>query len=208
MAEERLPEYLKKQLAQINDVTKDKMFILYAPTWRGGEGAIGLYDFSDQEIESLKSFLLKNNAVMGVRLHPFLNAGTEERVLRLIDNELIIDVGSQKFSEMQMLVRRCDICITDYSSAYIDAMYLEKPVFCFCYDYDNYKDVEKGFLYDLDSVFPSQKQTSFVELLKYIQSEIDSGTQTQSLSYQQIKKFFYQYTDGDNCKRIISLIEH
>jgi|GEM_PF-1419064 len=208
MAEERLPEYLKKQLAQINDVTKDKMFILYAPTWRGGEGAIGLYDFSDQEIESLKSFLLKNNAVMGVRLHPFLNAGTEERVLRLIDNELIIDVGSQKFSEMQMLVRRCDICITDYSSAYIDAMYLDKPVFCFCYDYDNYKDVEKGFLYDLDSVFPSQKQTSFVELLKYIQSEIDSGTQTQSLSYQQIKKFFFQYTDGDNCKRIISLIEH
>ena len=98
--------------------------------------------------------------------------------------------------------------LTDYSSAYIDAMYLDKPFFCFCYDYDNYKDVEKGFLYDLDSVFPSQKQTSFVELLTYIQSEIDSGTQTQSLSYQQIKKFFFQYTDGDNCKRIISLIEH
>ena len=208
MPEEQLPEYLKKQLNKINTLAQGKKFILYAPTWRGGDGCVGLYDFSDEEVKSLKDFLLKNNAIMGIRLHPFFNAGTEERALRLIDNKLIIDVGSQYFSEIQMLIRKCDICLTDYSGAYIDAMYINKPVFYFCYDYDNYKNVEKGFLYDVDDIFPSQKQVSFIELLKYMQEEINSKTQVNSFSYQKIKRFFYQYTDGNNCKRLIQLIEN
>jgi CDP-glycerol glycerophosphotransferase (TagB/SpsB family) len=45
-----------------------------------------------------------------------------------------------------------DILITDYSSCYFDFTLLNRPIIHFVYDYDEYKNQDRGLYYDLEDV--------------------------------------------------------
>lgn len=129
------------------EIPPDKKVILYAPTFRefsraeDGRNALGIpIDFSRWEAA------LGQDYVLLVTAHYEVAKLLDE----LPENDFVIN-GFQ-YPELNDLIKVSDILISDYSSIVFDYSILERPIFCYGYDYDSYA-VERGLYTDLDKLF-------------------------------------------------------
>ena len=118
--------------------------ILVMPTWRGSDYPRGEQFYGTEFYRHFQS-LLRNSRL--IRL-------LEERDLRLIfyphielQNELDkfkpaserIILASWRDYDVQTLLMRCSLLITDYSSVFFDAGYMEKPVIYYQFDPEDFR---------------------------------------------------------------------
>jgi len=204
-----LPAYLSSQVNTISQIKRGRRLITYAPTYRQTAAVKDsyYYQFSNEEIDKLKEILIKHNAVFGFRTHYFRNNKNLFNIEKFIDDEYIFDLGHSNFSEIASVIRESDLIITDYSSVYIDALYLNKPVFCFAYDLEHYRDNQDGLLYDLDIAFPGAVVSDYQSLMNELDKELTKNTQTDSVKYKISQKMFFEYIDDKNTDRIIKKIK-
>lgn len=124
-----------------------------------------------------------------------------------IDNEFIIDMSQKTIPEFSAIARELDLLITDYSSVYMEALYLNKPMLCFGYDIEHYKKNEDGLLYDMNLAFPGKISTSFQNLLKNIEETIHKTPieikNEQAVAHQ----LFFEHKDNLNSQRVKEKIE-
>lgn len=132
---------------EILGIPLDKKVILYMPTWRQ-------YDLDSSNNIFCKPPInidywrnkLGNDYVLLIRAHYAVSAA-----LALKDDEFVKNVSN--YPKINDLYLASDILISDYSSAIIDYSILERPIFCFAYDYEKY--IKKIGLYlDLEKEFP------------------------------------------------------
>lgn len=128
-------------------IPENKKVILYAPTFRessragDGRNALGIpIDFAKWEKE------LGSEYVMLVTAH--------YEVAKLLDelpkNNFVINAF--KYPVLNDLIKVSDVLISDYSSIVFDFSIMERPIFCYGYDYDSYAK-ERGLYTDLDRLF-------------------------------------------------------
>lgn len=128
-------------------IPQSKRVILYAPTFRefsraeDGRNALGIpIDFSKWE------------AALGQEYVLLVTAHYE--VAKLLDelpkNDFVINAF--QYPVLNDLIKVSDILISDYSSIVFDYSILERPIFCYGYDYDSYSR-ERGLYADLDQLF-------------------------------------------------------
>jgi CDP-glycerol glycerophosphotransferase (TagB/SpsB family) len=204
-----LPSYLRDDVLKIKELKKDKLLILYAPTYRQSHiiESASYYQFSKEQMDRLKNLLEKHNAILGFRMHYFRNSNSLFNLEDYIDNETFFDLSHENVSEIAATIRVSDMVITDYSSVYIDAMYLNKAVFSFAYDLNDYMQNQDGILYDLSLAFPSKINESFDELLESLENELKTHNQSSTDRYNLTKKLYFKYSDIQNSKRVIQKIE-
>lgn len=206
--ESRLPRYIRESIEAIRHIRQSRKLVLYAPTYRQ-TGAISdawYYQFSDEEISSLKTMLRKNNAILGYRPHYFKNSTQYFNLDKYIDNDLIFDFSQAVVPEFSALARECDLLITDYSSVCIEAMYLAKPVISFAYDFEHYQSRQDGLLYDMSLVFPGPVCRSFSEVLFALQEKL-IGTEIDIIQDQDVaRNIFFNHQDANNCKRVFEAV--
>ena len=114
-------EKLKKEFYEQYPNLKDKKKILYIPTFRKGS-SINLEEVTSSKLNEEIYHLI-------IRLHPLDKTHVDEKYL--IDKKYNI----------YDLLKICDYIITDYSATLIEASLLEKPIFLYLYDYENYNNV-------------------------------------------------------------------
>lgn len=129
---ERIRENLK--------VPSDKQMILYMPTWREYENKELDYELWEQS--------LSDKYVMCVRTHHFAKERLDEKY-----NTGFWKDGTN-YANVNELYKAADILISDYSSAFFDYGLLGKPMFCYAYDYERFKN-ETGLFMDLENEFPN-----------------------------------------------------
>lgn len=210
MPEEQLPLYIRDSLDKIRAIKQGKKLIIYAPTYRQiavSESAY-YYQFSAEEIEQLKDFLRSNNAVLGYRPHYFKNSTEFFNLDQYIDHELIFDLSQSAVPEFSALARECDLLLTDYSSVYIEALYLNKPVICFGYDIEHYRSQQDGLLYDIELAFPGPVVEEFTQLIPTVQEKLNTPTQHIEQEQKTAKQLFFKYQDASNSERVIKRIQH
>lgn len=128
-------------------IPQSKKVILYAPTFRefsrakDGRNALGIpINFSKWETALGQEYVLLVTA--------------HYEVAKLLDelpkNGFIINAF--QYPEINDLIKVSDILISDYSSIVFDYSILERPVFCYGYDYDTYS-AERGLYTDLEALF-------------------------------------------------------
>ena len=203
-----LPLYLRKQVEMLHHLKNGKRLITYAPTYRQ-MGAIRdstYYQFSPKEIKDLRNLLKKHDAIFGFRMHYFRNDKYLFNVEDFVDNKYIFDLGDRIFSEIAPEIRESDLLITDYSSVFFDALYVNKPVFCFAYDMEHYRNNQDGILYDLKLVCPGPVVTKYDDLLIELKGELINENQVNSVHYQISKQIFFEYVDSDNSERVIKRV--
>lgn len=66
-------------------------------------------------------------------------------------------------TDIYPFLKEADILITDYSSVLFDFLYLERDIICYSYDFDEYKDADKGFVLDYMQL-PADKVYTLDEL--------------------------------------------
>ncbi|WPR71616.1 CDP-glycerol glycerophosphotransferase family protein [Flavobacterium sp. NG2] len=209
LAYNELPNYLKSQIDYIKEIKKDKKLILYAPTYRqtAAVGSSEYYQFTDEEIKKLVVILKDNNAILGIRLHYFRHSDTLFNIEKYIDDEFIFDLGHTKIPEIAPLIREADFVVSDYSSVFIEAMYLNKSVIAFAYDFEHYSKEQDGVLYDFKMVFPGDIVSNYDELLSSLDVALQTNEENSNERYRNAQRFFYKHRDTSNSKRVVEMVK-
>lgn len=140
----------------------DKKIILYAPTWRdstdnGKTCAIAPpIDAKKWEQE------LKDEYIVLFRMHAYTNT-----LLGIEFNDTLRDYS--QYPTVNDLFKVADILISDYSASMADYAILERPVLCFTYDYEQYRD-ERGLYVDYDKDMPSGNLRTEDDVIRYIKT--------------------------------------
>lgn len=129
-------------------IPEDKKVILYMPTYREFEiDKNGMITFNMPIHFEKWSQLLKDDFILLFRAHYLVD--------KVIDYQNIDFIKSvSTYPSLNDLYLVSDLLISDYSSAYFDYSILNKPMFCFAYDYKEYME-KRGLYMDLD-VLPCQ----------------------------------------------------
>lgn len=91
-----------------------------------------------------------------------------------------------------------DIMISDYSGTFIDYSILDRPMFCFAYDYDEYKK-KRGFFIDINTELPCSVDHTEDEVIYHIKN------MDRDKCCEMTHKFHMKYApyDGNNASEII-----
>ncbi len=155
-------EELKLFLRQKLNIPADKKIILYAPTWRDSVNSGKSYDIAPPiDFKKWENNLGKDYIVL-FRAHHITT-----KVLGVKFNDFVIDVSD--YPNVNDLLIASDILISDYSSIIMDYCILERPIFSFAYDYDEYLK-ERGTYVDIDEKLPNKSCRTQDELLNRIEN--------------------------------------
>ena len=208
--EARLPRYIRDSIQTIRDVRQGRKLVLYAPTYRQTDVSrdARYYQFSDEEIERLKVVLRASGAILGYRPHYFKNSSEYFNLDKFIDNELIFDFSQSVIPEFSAAARECALLITDYSSIYIDTLYLGKPLICFAYDLDHYQNQQDGLLYDMSLAFPGPICQTFEDVLLAIEKKLADEAIDKAVEQNVARRIFFKYQDNRNSQRVIEKLQY
>ena len=147
-------EYKKKIQNKVREKypqLKKKKTIVYAPTFRK-------YVENKDKIEELINTVDYGKYNLIIKLHPLTN-------LKLQHDKAIFD---KNFSTVEIMTIS-DYIITDYSAIVFEAAMLLKPIFFYCYDYDNYYK-KRNFYIDYKKEMPGVISDNAKEIIKSIES--------------------------------------
>ncbi|OWJ91212.1 teichoic acid biosynthesis protein B [Pseudomonas sp. A46] len=208
MPEAALPRFLASEVDTIRRFKRGRRLVTYAPTFRESEvEAASCYQFSDDQITRLKTLMARHDAVFGFRMHYFRKGDQLFNMERYIDGETLLDLGHKTIHEIAPVLRESDLVVTDYSSVYIDALYLDKPVFSFAYDLEHYQARQNGLLYDMELAFPGPVLKDFDDLLRALDEELTCPRQVAGGRYEQTKKLFFSFQDDCNSARLVDRLK-
>ena len=201
--EASLPADYRDHLRQVDRTLAGRRMVLYAPTWR--EDADSLYTFSAEEERRLGEVLERHHAVLAIRGHP--NVRSHEAYDRDRPAGAILSVND--YPDPNLLLRRTDVLVTDYSSIYIDFLLLDRPVIHFAYDLEAYLE-ERGFLYDVDEAFAGPCARTFDDLLDHLEGALARDPEHSRRQRERAARLFHDHDDGaaaEVCDRIRALID-
>ena len=136
---------------------KDKINVLYVPTFRKNQ--------TNSMNEIYKKFDFdKYNLI--IKYHP-LDKTRMIRDSRISSKAVIVRDTNINIYD---LYKVADVIITDYSAASLEACLLEKPVYFYLYDIDEYRE-DPGLNIDLFEEMPWCTSKSFDEIMAWIEED-------------------------------------
>lgn len=149
---------LKKQLG----LPLNKKIIMYAPTWRDSDDGGKTYTIAPPiNFNEWEKHLDKEYIVI-LRTHHLTT-----KLMNVKFNDFVRNFS--EYPRINDLFKVSDLLISDYSACIADFSILERPILCFGYDYDTYKN-ERGFYIDIPKDLPIEFFRDSHKLLKYILS--------------------------------------
>lgn len=140
----------------------DKKVILYAPTWRDStDGGVSYEIKPPIDIKKWETSL-GDEYVLAMRTHQYTN-----KLLGIEFNDFCRDFCI--YQNVNDLLKVADLMISDYSAIMADYSILERPILCFAYDYEWFRDT-RGLYLDYTKEMPSGILRSEDEVLAYIKS--------------------------------------
>ncbi|EAK8404926.1 CDP-glycerol:glycerophosphate glycerophosphotransferase [Listeria monocytogenes] len=182
--------YTKEKYMKMYPQLRDKKVLLYAPTFRGGPNERFNYSVV-LDIAALKKEL-GDTHILILKFHPVIKNVS----FNVDENDpFILDLTSN--NDINDLMLFSDALITDYSSVIFEFSLMNKPIYFFAYDIDDYLD-ERGFYFDYKATIPG-------EVFKDTPSLIES-IKTENYNYDELevfKKKFVGSLDGNSTKRFV-----
>lgn len=133
-------------------IDKKKKTILYAPTFRdNSEDNMIPMDFDKWQRR------LGNEYVLLFRAHPVI-----ADKMNLPKNGIVKDVSS--YADNMDIMIASDILISDYSGIFFEYAILDRPMFCYAYDYDEYIK-KRGLYMDLRKELPSGTEDEIIDMI-------------------------------------------
>jgi glycosyltransferase involved in cell wall biosynthesis len=148
--------------------------------------------------ERLSAVMQKYGYTLNYFLHPsfgqFEHLFESER-----PNIRIVRDGDEQIDD---LLRRCKMLITDYSSVAWDVLYMNKPILFFQFDLDTFAETPGSYL-DMRTELPGDRCETVDDLLQLIESYASSGFRMPE-RYAALSHEFFDHTDSKNCERIVA----
>lgn len=177
----------KQKLISKYPVLENKKIILYAPTFRGN-----IYQgFKAVDFDATKVLnALGDDYVLIYKFHPLLLKA------KLQDDKRIINLNHEDTHDLFTV---SDMLISDFSSIIFDYSLLNKPMYFYVPDLDEYLKT-LGCFVDYSQVMPGAICKNETEL-------IDAIKENKSYDIKKFSQMFFKYQDGKNSERVIQLID-
>lgn len=173
-----------------------KKVILYAPTWRDNTYNKNGYTMKLQVDFNLWKEILGEDYVVLYKPHYLI---VDEIKIRYELRDFIYEIDPK--SDINELYLLSEILITDYSSVFFDYAILEKPIYFYMYDLEEYKNELRGFYLDVYKELPGKIYKNENTLLCDIKNKIFDYNKLYAFN-----KVFNTLHDGNATKRVINVI--
>lgn len=174
----------------------DKKVILYAPTWRDNSFSLTGYTFELKVNFHIWKQYLSEDYVVLFKPH-YLIANHYEVPMDLTDFVFVIDSNA----DINDCYLMSDVLVTDYSSVFFDYAVLERPIYFYMYDFDEYENQLRGFYLNVPADLPNDIDKTEEELLKRIKSD--------DFDYDRLVAFNLRFNicnDGKASQRIVGRV--
>lgn len=151
-----------RMLKEKLDLPQGKKIILYAPTWRDSTDNGATYSIKPPIDTKKWEKELGDEYIVLFRTHGYTN-----KLLGIEFSDTIRDYSA--YPVINDLFAVSDILISDYSASMADYSILERPILCFAYDYEQYRD-ERGLYLDYEKEMPSGILRTEDDVLNYIKT--------------------------------------
>jgi len=186
-------ESFYKWAEQLEDIqVKKRKVIVYAPTFRGDIRGAKSPDRLDVRLLAQ----LREEYVVLVKQHPFV-----QETFCIPEECRGFCVEMKKELSMEELLMVADILVTDYSSVVFEYALMNRPVFFFAYDLEDYYD-ERGFYYPYEEFVPGPIVRTTEELLHHIRY-------IEQYDWKRLEQFRDRYMsgcDGHSTERILDYV--
>ncbi|QMT20546.1 CDP-glycerol glycerophosphotransferase family protein [Bacillus velezensis] len=167
-----------------------KKIILYAPTFRDYDMQSFRLPFTEEQLTNA----LNGEYMLLVKLHP----AVLHQISASFESELIKNVSDMRLHD---LLKAADILITDYSSVPFEFALLNKPIFFFTYDLEEY-DQKRGLIDNYTSVIPGKACHDSEALLEEMTKK--------PFRAEELKRFsdkWNMYSDGNSSSKLLQFAE-
>lgn len=108
--------------------------------------------------------------------------------------------------DLQTMIKKSAVMITDYSSVSFDFAYMKKPLLYFQFDYEKFRSghYQEGYFSYTNDGFGQVCETS-EELCNNLCNIIDNGINMNKIYKKRVDEFFL-YRDSNNCNRVYNAI--
>lgn len=173
------PQDLQVQKNHLLDLLAGRRLILYAPTFRDN-GTNLSHLLPTQALQVMKAFCQKHDLVFGIRPHPYRT----HELAHLCDDKHILNLSAKRFAESAVLLQQTHALVVDYSSIWVDFLYLKRSLLAFAPDKEAYVNSDRGFVHDYEHVFPGPVCSEWTELIAELTPRLETGPTAQDLNRQ------------------------
>ncbi|WP_432510979.1 CDP-glycerol glycerophosphotransferase family protein [Kineococcus sp. SYSU DK001] len=180
-------------------IDAERTVVLYAPTWRdddrdtGGDPGARLPLDPDRFAERLGQ-----GYALLLRLHHFVPESMRGREV-----PGVVDVSEHP--DINDLYLAADVLVTDYSSAMFDFALTGKPIVSFTYDLEHYRDVVRGFYFDLPEIAPGPVLGTSEDVLDAL-ADVEALRARFAQRYEAFTARFCHAEDGHAADRVLDLV--
>ena len=192
------PELMEQKKKEIG-LEKNCHYMLYAPTFRDSNGRHAKQDLQGIQLQATLEALAKQYGGEWkclLRLHPGVVGINGEDIF----NDTIIDVSG--YPDMTDIIIVSDVCITDYSSVCGDFALLERPVFLFQDDIEDYTKNDRALYFDMEEspYFAAHDQKELEQLIA------STSLEDAAANCRDILAFYKTYETGHAAETVARLI--
>ncbi|BDH81266.1 CDP-glycerol glycerophosphotransferase family protein [Lactococcus lactis] len=145
----------------------DKKVVLYAPTWRDDSFGIRGYRFElAVDFYKWKNQLGDDTVIL---FKPHYLISNVYQIPNDLSNFVYLMAASADINDAYLM---SDVLITDYSSVFFDYANLNRPIYFYMYDFEQYEQELRGFYLKVPDELPNDVIRTEKELLRRIKEDI------------------------------------
>ena len=185
--------------------------ILVMPTWRGWQYPQGeqfyetaFYKHFQSMLENPRLLSLLEEKDLKLIFYPHIELQKELDKFKSPSDRVVL-AGWQNY-DVQELLMRCSLLVTDYSSVFFDAGYMEKPVIYYQFD------MEEFLKYHYQKGYFSYEDHGFGPVVETEEALVDAICECAGNGFQMQKEYrerldaFYPLRDELNCERTYQIV--
>lgn len=199
-------------------IPESERYVFWMPTFRTAseqlkilnehaiESEVGLpILYQRKDMERLNQILCDNQMIMIIKLHPFqkknsVSCGHLSNIV-LLENEQLV----QQDIQVNELLGCADALISDYSSAAIDYLILNRPLAFTLDDVQEYSS-NRGFVFDnIRDWLPGKEIFSVDDFLCFVE-EIGKGIDSSKEKRENIRNILHQFDDDKSSRRVLEFL--
>lgn len=174
----------------------DKKVVLYAPTWRDDSFGIRGYRFElAVDFYKWKNQLGDDTVIL---FKPHYLISNVYQIPNDLSNFVYLMAASADINDAYLL---SDVLITDYSSVFFDYANLNRPIYFYMYDFEQYEQELRGFYLKVPDDLPNDVIRTEKELLRRLKEGV--------FDYERLRAFnqvFNSWNDGNVSSKIAKRI--